>query len=68
MLFAIYRAVKSEIGVSTTTISVITGEIVSIKISVTAIVITPVKSCEKPKISPSANCSASAITRLTISP
>ena len=59
---------NSDIGVSTTTARVMSGDIVSMKTSVTAIVTMPVNSWEKPRISPSANCSASAVMRLTISP
>ena len=62
------RAVNSDIGVSTTTARVIAGDMVSMNTSVTAIVTMPVKSCEKPNMSPSANCSASAVMRLTMSP
>ncbi len=55
VFLAIKRAVKSDIGVKTATTAVIAGLIMSMNMSVTAIVITPVKSCEKPISSPSPN-------------
>ena len=59
---------KRERGVRITTVRVIFQLIVSMNISVARIVTTPVKSCVKPMSRPSANWSASAMTRLTVSP
>ena len=61
-------ATKSDKGVISTTMHDIFTSIVSMKISVPAIVAIPVKSCVKPIRSPSENVSTSAMIRLTISP
>ena len=68
VFLAIKLATNNETGVITTTTSVIFTFIVSINISVPAIVSTPEKNCVNPIKRPSANWSTSAITRLTISP
>ena len=61
-------ATTREIGVTTSTTSVIAAFTETMKPMVPRMVITPVKSWVKPIKRPSANWSTSAITRLTISP
>ena len=68
VFLVIKLATKSDRGVMSTTIHDIFTSIVSMKISVPAIVAIPVKSCVKPIKSPSENVSTSAMIRLTISP
>ena len=63
-----YFAINIESGVTKMTTSAIFQFIISMKASVPRIVMTPVKNCVKPIKSPSANWSASAIMRLTVSP
>ena len=62
------RATNSDSGVTPTTTSVISAFWVNMKASVNSIVSTPENSWVKPISRPSANWSASAITRLTVSP
>ena len=62
------RATNSDSGVTPTTTSVISALWVNMNASVNRIVSTPVNSWVKPISRPSANWSASAITRLTVSP
>ena len=68
VFLVIKLATKSDKGVMSTTMHDIFTSIVSMKISVPAIVAIPVKSCVKPIRSPSENVSTSAMIRLTISP
>ena len=62
------RATNSDSGVTPTTTSAINQLFRNMKPSVTSMVSAPVNSWVKPISNPSANWSASAITRLTVSP
>ena len=61
-------AAKRERGVTSTTTSAIFQLMANMNASVPMMVMTPVKSWEKPMSSPSENWSASVMMRLTISP
>ena len=61
-------ATNSESGVTTTTTTAMPACMKNMNPSVPNMVSTPVNSCVKPISRPSANASASAMTRLTISP
>ena len=65
---AMKEATKRDKGVATTTQTVMGRFRVSMKHSVPRMVRMPVKNWEKPMSRPSVNWSASAMTRLTVSP